>query len=164
MTPEEIRSAINAVLADKVVLTWWQLGLVILLTGLAAYLGAYLKKKGENLATKEDIAELTRKVESVRTEYLKQLEDYKTELARRTNAIEVAELLADYFYPDNKQYIAKVWKLSLSLPADLVKQLSTTLVDAKKGGANPKELLVKVRKLIHGATDDVIAENLIHLE
>jgi hypothetical protein len=66
MTPEEVRTAINVVLSDKTVLSWWQLVLVILLTGVAAYLGSYLKKKGENLATKEDVARLTHEVEAVK--------------------------------------------------------------------------------------------------
>ncbi|HNX05480.1 MAG TPA: hypothetical protein PKI32_08255, partial [Opitutales bacterium] len=88
MSPEEVRVAVNSMLSDKIVMSWWQLGIVILLTGVAAYLGSYLKKKGENLATKEDIKTLTQSVESVRTEYMKQLEDYKAELARRTNAVD----------------------------------------------------------------------------
>jgi hypothetical protein len=59
MNPEEVRVVINAALADKIVLNWWQLVLLVLLTGIAAYLGAYLRKKGEDLATKEDMARLT---------------------------------------------------------------------------------------------------------
>jgi len=43
-------------------------------------LNSYAKKKGENLATKEDIEEITRKVESVKTEYMSQLEKLKSEL------------------------------------------------------------------------------------
>ena len=38
---------------------------------LAAYLGSYIRRKGENLATKEDIAEITRKQEEVRDEFQK---------------------------------------------------------------------------------------------
>ena len=34
-----------------------------------SYFGSYLKKKGENVATKEDIEELTNKVESVKKDY-----------------------------------------------------------------------------------------------
>lgn len=40
------------------------LGVVVLL---ASYLGSYFKRKGENLATKEDINEITHKVESIKT-------------------------------------------------------------------------------------------------
>ena len=37
----------------------------------------YLNKKGENLATKEDIAEITDKVEQVKSEYTERLEEIK---------------------------------------------------------------------------------------
>ena len=41
------------------------------------YLPAYLSEKGKNLATKEDIAEITREVERVRHEYNAILEELK---------------------------------------------------------------------------------------
>ena len=37
----------------------------VLCAGFGAYLGSYLKKKGENLATKEDIEELTRRTKEI---------------------------------------------------------------------------------------------------
>jgi Ca2+-dependent lipid-binding protein len=43
MTPEEVRTVVNSLLSDKIVMSWWQLAIVILLTGVAAYFGAYLK-------------------------------------------------------------------------------------------------------------------------
>jgi hypothetical protein len=39
---------------------WLALGIAALVSGLGAYFGAYLKRKGENYATKEDVAEITR--------------------------------------------------------------------------------------------------------
>ena len=39
----------------------------------AAYLLSYFKKKGENAATKDDVAEITEKIESVKTEFAQQL-------------------------------------------------------------------------------------------
>ncbi|GJQ52770.1 MAG: hypothetical protein HKUEN02_16170 [Anaerolineaceae bacterium] len=44
------------------------LGLVI-----KSYLPSYFSKKGENLATKEDIKEITEKVEEIRVEYAKRM-------------------------------------------------------------------------------------------
>jgi ribosomal protein L22 len=102
----------------------------------------------------------------VRTEYLKQIEDYKAELSRRSNAVEVAEVLADFFYasaPKKKELMTKVWKLSVSLPPEIVKNMASAIADAENNQTNPKELLVKARKLIHGAGDDVTAENLLHM-
>jgi len=42
------------------------------------YLPGYMGEKGKNLATKEDIAEITKKIEQVKVEYAKQLELYKS--------------------------------------------------------------------------------------
>ena len=39
---------------------------VFITAGAGAYLGAYLKRKGENLATKEDIGELTKTTEEIK--------------------------------------------------------------------------------------------------
>ncbi len=47
--------------------------LTIVVVLAALYFRSYLRKKGENLATKEDTAEITRKVEEVRAEYAENL-------------------------------------------------------------------------------------------
>lgn len=82
-TTEDIRTALNTLISDKIVMTWWQLLIVVLASGVAAYIGAYLKKRGENLATKNDIDTLTRGVESIKSEYSKEIETYKDGLLRR---------------------------------------------------------------------------------
>ncbi len=67
MTPEDIQKVQEMLDGVGGVDPW----LVILITiiGLASgYFGAYLKEKGKNTATKEDIADLTRKVEEVKSE------------------------------------------------------------------------------------------------
>jgi len=38
---------------------------------------SYMEKKAENLATKEDIGDITKEIEEIKTIYSKQLEDYK---------------------------------------------------------------------------------------
>lgn len=45
------------------------------------FLPGYAKKKGENLATKEDINEITREIESAKLDYASQLENTKAELS-----------------------------------------------------------------------------------
>ncbi|WP_426243433.1 hypothetical protein [Psychrobacter sp. TWP2-1-2] len=45
------------------------------------YLFYYSSEKGKNLATKEDIKEITREIESVKSEYLVELEKFKIELS-----------------------------------------------------------------------------------
>jgi hypothetical protein len=47
------------------------------------FLPSYFNKKGENLATKEDIAEITKKAEEVKSEYLKELENFKADLVKQ---------------------------------------------------------------------------------
>ena len=45
----------------------WKLALLCLFAGAGAYLGSYLRKKGENLATHEDINNLVTQVRAVTT-------------------------------------------------------------------------------------------------
>lgn len=49
----------------------------ILITNLVS---SFLKSKGENFATKQDITKITEQVENVKTEYRKKIDDYKQEL------------------------------------------------------------------------------------
>ena len=48
---------------------------------LKSYFPGYFKKKGENLATKEDIADITHQIENVKHEYATQLENAKADLS-----------------------------------------------------------------------------------
>jgi hypothetical protein len=52
------------------------------------YLSAYLSEKGKNLATKEDIAAITREVERVRHEYSAVLEELKARHQLRTASLD----------------------------------------------------------------------------
>lgn len=50
-----------------------------------SFLPKYFEKKGENLATKEDISEITDKIETVKHDYASQLESAKAELSAKLN-------------------------------------------------------------------------------
>lgn len=52
------------------------------------YLSAYLAEKGKNLATKEDVAGITREIESVRNEYVMLVEQFKANHQLRIAAID----------------------------------------------------------------------------
>jgi hypothetical protein len=54
--------------------------LVVLGLVLRSYLPSYFSKKGENVATKEDVAAITHEIERVRQEYAAQLEVIKSSL------------------------------------------------------------------------------------
>jgi hypothetical protein len=60
------------------------LGLVVGLI-LNQFLPKYIGKKGENLATKEDIAEITDKIEGVRIDYAEKLESTRANLSSQIN-------------------------------------------------------------------------------
>ena len=59
------------------------LGIVALGLIIKFYLPSYVAKKGENLATKEDIAEITNKIEGVRAGYAHELEGVRAALGSR---------------------------------------------------------------------------------
>ncbi|MDZ7805468.1 hypothetical protein [Thiohalophilus sp.] len=60
-------------------------GLIFLI--IKSYIPSYLSEKGKNLATKEDVAEITNKVESVKTEYAQIIEEI-----RSNNQLKLAEI------------------------------------------------------------------------
>lgn len=68
MNPEEIKTIIETVISSKINSFW----VYILLSGFfgitAAYSIEYFKNKGKNLATKQDIEEITKKVEGIKAD------------------------------------------------------------------------------------------------
>ena len=73
---------------DAVILTlqiFTSIGIFIAGLFLRKYLPTYLSKKGENLATKEDIAEITQRIESVKNSYASQLERFRSALSVSAN-------------------------------------------------------------------------------
>lgn len=67
MNPEDVQKIQEMLNSAGGVYPW--LVVLIVIIGLASgYFGAYLKEKGKNTATKEDVAEVIRKVEEVKVE------------------------------------------------------------------------------------------------
>lgn len=81
MTPSEISNVVEEAIRQRLGLQWWGYLIWLLLTASAAFLGSYFREKGRNTATKEDIANITRKVEEVKTEYVKDVEALKVGLS-----------------------------------------------------------------------------------
>ena len=69
MTPEKIQSIIEKAINQQFENYWLYLLLSILLALVSSYLFQYFKEKGKNLATKEDIADITSAVENVTNDY-----------------------------------------------------------------------------------------------
>lgn len=69
MTPEKIQSIVENVIGQQFENYWVYLLLSILLALISSYLFQYFKEKGKNLATQEDIENITSQVESVKQSY-----------------------------------------------------------------------------------------------
>lgn len=88
-----------------------------LVTG--SFLPKYFGKKGENLATKEDIADITSKIETVKHEYASQLESVKAELSAK---------LSTYGFRYEKEY-------------EVLSELTALLVDLRDASISLRPVL-----------------------
>lgn len=80
------------------------------------FIKKYFEKKGENLATKEDIAEITKLTEQSKVEFIKQIEDYKKELNLRYEFIE-----------STKEYKIKLFQKTVNVRQNLIKWVNTRM-------------------------------------
>ncbi len=85
MAPSEVQALVN--LVGSFGMGAIVASIVVLLV-LKHYFPAYLSEKGKNLATKEDIAAITREVERVRHEYSALLEELKARHQLRTASLD----------------------------------------------------------------------------
>lgn len=92
---------------------------VILASLFGAFLGSYFKQKGKNIATKEDISEITSKIEDVKHEYAQQLESTKAELSSR---------LENNGFRYQKEY-------------EILSELNSLLVEVRDASANLRPLI-----------------------
>lgn len=93
----------------------------------------------------------------VRGEIDRELEDYRTETRRIEHAAKVAELLAAAVNPagieEPQRFNQLTWELSLWMPKELVRDLSDRLTGT--ADRDPRQLLCKIRKHLHGKDDDL---------
>ncbi|NHZ86391.1 MAG: hypothetical protein GWP19_10995 [Planctomycetia bacterium] len=103
---------------------WSYLIIVFIVIAASTYLGSYLHYKGKNLATKEDVDKVTHATESIKTEFLKQVENLRYEhgVMNRTfeifvdNIIDYYSLLYDH-YIRCQQAAEYVYHLPMNGPA-----------------------------------------------
>lgn len=83
---------------------------VVFVVGLLvkAYLPAYFSKKGENLATKEDIGEITEQVERIKTLYSAQMESFRASIAQ-------ARLAREEYLHEQKSCLLQFYDLAIEL-------------------------------------------------
>ncbi len=91
MNYELIKTIVEEAINNATIVDWRIYVLIIVFSATGGFLGAYLKKKAENLATKEDIEDITQKIENIRTEYSKQLELHKASL-QLSNQLKLAAI------------------------------------------------------------------------
>jgi uncharacterized membrane-anchored protein YhcB (DUF1043 family) len=80
MNPEDIKTIVETIVENKIKYFWIYVIISVIIGMASAFILEFLKTKGQNLATKSDIEILTNKVESVKYDYLKKIEEYKKEL------------------------------------------------------------------------------------
>ena len=62
MDPKQLQELITQAVAESSKIEWWAYLIIFLIALIGSYIGAYLKKKGENLASKEDFNNLLEQV------------------------------------------------------------------------------------------------------
>ena len=91
MDLEKIKAIVEEVINNANPFKWWFYVLIFVISAIGSFLGSYLKKKAENVATKEDIEEITKKIEGIRSQYNEQLESHKASL-QLSNQLKLAAL------------------------------------------------------------------------
>ncbi len=115
MKAEQIYEIVRKAVEEGVSLDLWSLVLLGLLALLGGFLGSYLRTKGKNLATKEDTKEITKKVESVRAEYARQMEllaqEHRLFLQREERKHELSLAALDKRLAVHQEAYALWWEL-----------------------------------------------------
>lgn len=82
---------------------------------LKSFVPSYLSEKGKNLATKEDIASITDKVESVKTEYAKVIEELRASNKLKISEIEREKIIKKEVYLESVESITKAQNFFVNL-------------------------------------------------
>jgi hypothetical protein len=92
MTPEQIQNAVEAAISQGTLFPWWSFVLFIVLSSLACYFAVYVREKGKNRATTEDIGKITEEIEKVKLMYARESHRFQVAcsglLKKRADAIE----------------------------------------------------------------------------
>lgn len=116
------------------------IGALVMFFLLKSFLPSYFSEKGKNLATKEDVASITDKVESVKTDYAKVLEEL-----RNNNQLKLAEIERE---KNIKKEVFLQAVEALTRTQNIVATLSNLNADEQKitsGMVNDSGLIAKVQ-------------------
>ena len=82
MSPEEFKKIVETAVENSAGLNTEQIIILIIISGVSAFLGSFIKEKAKSIVTRKDITEITQKVEDVKlsVEAIKNSESKKYEL------------------------------------------------------------------------------------
>jgi Na+/phosphate symporter len=87
MSPDEIKTLIEEIRKNEIQYFWFYILLSILFGMISNFVLEYFKNKGGNIATKQDIVNITQKIESVKLEIYKSQEVDKLKRELKYNAL-----------------------------------------------------------------------------
>ena len=160
MNPEEIKNIVEAALNQKQTFDWWPIVLLIVMGGIVIYFRSYVAEKGRNTATKEDIREITTKVEEVKVSFQKEHSKFLDELQWNRKVQEQASRVAEYLAlarrlkksspeSDYERANQLSWELAMWLPEEIYKEMVSAIAKPNDE-VNVLSVTISVRKLLLG--------------
>ena len=108
MSPEEVRAVIDAAIRDELRFPWWSYMLAVLLPMIGAYFGAYIMRKAEDRATRENFDKLREQLRKTTQD----TEEIKIALSRKNWLTQQQWSIREQHY---MSLLAHITKLKLSL-------------------------------------------------
>jgi hypothetical protein len=108
MSPEEVRTIVEAATRDALRFPWWSYMLAFLLSMAGAYFGSYVKRKAEDRATQENFDKLREQLRKTTQD----TEEIKTTLSRKSWLTQQQWAIREQHYMSLLKHLTKL-KLSL---------------------------------------------------
>src|SRR2546428_8202478 len=108
MSPEEVRAVVEAATRDGLRFPWWSYMLAFLLVVAGAYIGSYIKRKGEDRATQENFDKLREQLRKTTQD----TEEIKATLSRKSWLTQQQWAIREQHYMSLLTHLTKL-KLSL---------------------------------------------------
>lgn len=127
-------------------------GAFIIYRLLKSFLPSYISEKGKNLATKEDIASITNKVESVKTDYAKVIEELRSHNQLKLAEIEREKGIKKEVYLQAVEALTRSHNIISSLANLLTEEKEITSVMTKDAGLLAKIQIVGSESTVKAVT------------
>lgn len=123
------------------------------------FLPTYLKEKGKNLATKEDIEEITNKVEGIKTQYANGLEELKSTLQAENSRVEREKILKKEIYMQVAESISKMHGACGSLANLDTTRQDVEAINSKEASVVAKAQVIGSIKIVKAASNFLFASS-----